>query len=368
MVRQFYPALGGFEDVVLNLARLQRSEWDIDARVVTLDRIFSNPGLVLLPEDEVEQVPVTRIPWRGSSRYPLAPRVLAKLGGCDILHVHAIDFFFDYLALTRPLHRRRLVVSTHGGFFHTPKWARVKRVWFRTLTRASARAYDAVVAVSQSDAAQFKPLLGSKVVQIENGVNLQKYAQSPGRPRHPRRIVTFGRMTRHKRLDRLVALLATLRRHEPGWELVIAGPPGDHPAAELVTAAEQAGCAGSLTIRGALSAAELAVEIAEASWFGSASAFEGFGLAAVEAAGAGLIPVLSNIPPFVKLQAALGAGFIFDPDQPGRIVPQLLEQAARLPDMTVQARLQSGVSGYGVENMAAEYVQLYQQILASNRT
>jgi alpha-1,3-mannosyltransferase len=44
---------------------------------------------------------------------------LRHLRDADIVHVHAIDFFFDFLGWTKPLHGKKLVVSTHGGFFHT---------------------------------------------------------------------------------------------------------------------------------------------------------------------------------------------------------------------------------------------------------
>jgi alpha-1,3-mannosyltransferase len=41
----------------------------------------------------VAGIPIQRLPWRGSSRYPLAPSVLWHLQSADVVHVHAIDFF-----------------------------------------------------------------------------------------------------------------------------------------------------------------------------------------------------------------------------------------------------------------------------------
>src|ERR1700727_2164921 len=90
VVRQFSPSVGGLEASVLSLARAQRRRLGIDASVVTLDRVFGDAGR-LGAEDIVEGVPVCRLPWCGSSRYPLAPSVLKHLQSADVVHVHAID-------------------------------------------------------------------------------------------------------------------------------------------------------------------------------------------------------------------------------------------------------------------------------------
>lgn len=64
----------------------------IDAQVITLNTVFNREG-VLPPRESIQGILVTRIPWCGSSRYPLAPSVIAHIGGADLIHVHAIDFF-----------------------------------------------------------------------------------------------------------------------------------------------------------------------------------------------------------------------------------------------------------------------------------
>src|SRR5207248_6864212 len=117
-------------------------------------------------------------PFIGSPRYPLALSAIKFIGDADIVHVHAIDFFFDYLAWTKPLHGRKLVVSTHGGFFHTGYAARAKQLYFNTITRLSLTWYDAVVAVSTPDYERFGRLRRSGMVCIENGVNVAKFADA----------------------------------------------------------------------------------------------------------------------------------------------------------------------------------------------
>lgn len=155
IVRQFHPALGGIESVVRELASAQVAAGH-RVRIVTLNRVFKATGDNLLPARAVvDGAEVIRVPFFGSTRYPLAPSVIKFIGAADVVHVHAIDFFFDYLAWTKFLHRKKLVVSTHGGFFHTPYAARLKHLYFLTVTRMSLAMYDCVAAVSIADREMF---------------------------------------------------------------------------------------------------------------------------------------------------------------------------------------------------------------------
>jgi len=119
VVRQFHPAIGGMENVVENLASAQRAKGH-QVRIVTLDRVFNAAKPHRLPAHEwFNGFEIVRVPYFGSKRYPIALSALRHVRDADIVHVHGVDFFLDYLAWTAPFHRRKLVVSTHGGFFHT---------------------------------------------------------------------------------------------------------------------------------------------------------------------------------------------------------------------------------------------------------
>jgi alpha-1,3-mannosyltransferase len=94
VVRQYLPSRGGMEDVVFNIARMQQELYGQQPRIVTLDRVFRQSDV--LPVDEVlNGIPVHRLSYSGSERYPLFPAVLHHLGEADVVHVHGIDFAFD---------------------------------------------------------------------------------------------------------------------------------------------------------------------------------------------------------------------------------------------------------------------------------
>ena len=363
VVRQFSPSVGGLEASVLSLARAQRGRLGIDARVVTLDRVFGQTER-LGAEGIVEGVPVRRLPWRGSSRYPLAPSVLDHLQSADVVHVHAIDFFFDFLALTRPFHGRTIIASTHGGFFHTAKWAALKEVWFNTVTRGSVLAYRRIVACSHSDADLFRKLAGGRLAVIENGIDQARFSGAAATAQ-TKSIIYFGRFAEHKRIDRLFSLLAELRMRDPAWRLIVAGRDADQTVQQLMAMAEAVGIADAVRFAINPSDGDLRSLIGEASYFACLSAYEGFGLAAVEAMSAGLFPILSGITPFRRLAENSRIGLIVDPDDPASAAANV--QATVLEDEAVYTRRQmqaaDAVRQYDWEAVATQYAKIYDEAI-----
>lgn len=301
VVRQFYPGRGGLEDFVANLAREQLRDGH-DVRILTCNRIFSRPDQILPDTSEIDGLTIRRIGYFGSRRYPAAPQFINHLGDADIVHVHAVDFFFDALAITRPLHRKPLVATTHGGFFHTSDHAGLKRFWFEGPTRLSCKAYDAIVGCSESDTSQFSRIAGARVQTIENGVDLNKFAGSAS-PSPLKSIVTVGRFSKNKRLDRLIAAVAELIRSDPEWHLHIAGLPSDFDQSDIQGQIDTAHLTSNATLHVNLSDDDLRGLFGRASFFASASEYEGFGIALIEAMSAGLRCVVHPNASFVALAA-----------------------------------------------------------------
>lgn len=363
IVRQFSPSVGGLEDTVLSLARAQRERLKIDAHVVTLDRVFGTQAL-LPPEGIVEGVPVRRVPWSGSSRYPLAPSVVRHLQNADVVHVHAVDFFFDYLALMRLVHRRKMIATTHGGFFHTGAFTRVKKLWFQTITRASVTAYDQIVACSYSDEELFRRSAGRRLTVIENGITQTKFGGASSLT--PRKtILSFGRFARHKRNECLLAVLKFLHTADPSWRLIVAGREADQTAAELMQIAQQLGVVGAVEFVLNPSDAELRILMGEASFYGSLSAYEGFGLAAVEAMSAGLVPILSGIPAFKRLVSSAGVGLTVDADDALAAAKAILSLSNHDENVYAEWRRQvmKTAARYDWQEVAGRYAILYENAI-----
>lgn len=302
VVRQFLPNRGGLEDVVANLCRAQ-IRMGFKPSVVTLDRLFSDPGRRLERDEVINGIPVRRIPYLGSSRYPLAPSVFAHLSGADIVHVHAIDFFFDALALGWLLHRKPLVATTHGGFFHTRDFSGLKTFWMKGPTRLSSLAYRGIAGCSANDARMFEAVAPGKVRIIENGVDLDKF-RGASSPKPVRRLVSIGRFSKNKRPENLIATMSELLRSGADWHLDMIGVESDWSEAALREAVARAGLAGRIDIHIGLDDASAREVLGRASLFVSASEFEGFGLSLIEAMSAGLMPIVQPNAAFAALASA----------------------------------------------------------------
>ncbi|ABC92794.1 cellobiosyl-diphosphoprenyl alpha-mannosyltransferase protein [Rhizobium etli CFN 42] len=361
VVRQFLPNRGGLEDVVANLSR--QTLWrGYRVRVVTLNSLFTAPKDRLPARENIEGIEVVRIPWSGTSRYPLAPQVFRHLGDADLVHVHAIDFFFDALAWGRMLHGKPMIVTTHGGFFHTRKYAAIKKIWFRTLTRASARAYRRVVCCSASDLKQFSEIVPDSVL-IENGADIGKFADTASR-RARRRIVTIGRFSVNKRLDHLLDAMAVLKSRDPEWHLDIVGAESDLNRLDIEGEIESRNLTGRVTLHVSPDNETIRRIIAEGSLFASASEYEGFGLVALEAMSAGLLPVLNANDAFQTLadrHPVIRLADFTSPETAATAMESAYGSLAGRPDV-LRSELLDAALGYSWNIVAGHYIDLYRSL------
>ena len=364
VVRQYRPGIGGLETFVEQLARAQLAEGH-RVRVVTLDRIFDSTAGRLPAHEMLDGVEVRRIPFRGSRRYPIAPSVKDQLGSADIVHVHGIDFFADFLAMTSRKHRRPLLVTTHGGFFHTGFAKRLKRFYFATITRASLSRYDAVVACSVDDERTFRRIAGERVTLIGNKVDLAIFAGLADRGAPD--ILYFGRIAPNKEVERLLRWFAGLAKHDPTRRLFVAGKPMRESLKRLAQVATDLGISDRVEFHDTPNDDTLRKLIARCGSYACASSYEGFGLAAIEAASAGLYPVLSAIGPFESHIDTLGFGTLVDFEQPSSWAQSYarFEAGERAFRHDIgPAILAERLAPYDLSTMAHDYERVYRRILA----
>lgn len=361
VVRQFLPNRGGLEDVVFNLCR-QAIRHGFRIRVVTLNSLFSEPGRALAERETIDGIEIVRIPWKGSSRYPVAPSVLKHIRDADLVHVHAVDFFFDFLSLTRLVHRKPMIATTHGGFFHTKRFAAIKALWFRTLTRLSASAYHPLVGCSQSDVETFRPIAGGNLELIENGVDTAKF-HDRALTLPAKRLITIGRFSSNKRLDRLIAATRTLLDVDPEWSLDIIGVPSDLTLSDVTAMTK--GIEAQVRVHAGLNNGAIADLISQCSLFVSASEYEGFGLVAIEAMSAGLLPVLQENSAYAALAARHGMMKVGDftfASQGAELIRSAWRMLEGDPER-MRTTLIHEADGYSWEKVAERYIRLYRQVL-----
>jgi alpha-1,3-mannosyltransferase len=367
VVRQFYPAVGGLEDFVLSLAKQQRKE-GLSPEVLTLNRLTRGTGESLSPRETVEGIPVRRIGYVGSPKYPIAPGVLGHLSDFDLIHVHAVDFFCDYLGMTRVLHKKPLVLSTHGGFFHTRYAQTLKKLFFSTVTRLTMTRYQCVVANSVNDLDLFRRITNKRLVMIENGVNTQKCAGSGSATFKPG-FVYIGRFSSNKGLDKLVETFDVLAKQRPDARLHIVGNDFDNLLAPLQSKIAGLSNGEKIKVHVGLSDEDLRAVMKECSFFVSASEYEGFGQTVVEAMSAGLVPIVNRIPSFEKIIGATNVGRLTDFSKPSAAAADASELMSWTEQHHADARAAAiaASASYSWETTARRFTEVYESVMGSGR-
>lgn len=303
LVRQYAPNVGGLESFVHMLAK-SLSGLGCGCEILTLDRLFCAPKERLPSMEMIDGIKVKRVPMIGHSRFFLPLIEDEALFPYDILHVHGIDGMFDRIARRRPQPGQARIATSHGLFFHTPWMAPVKIAYLNTITRIAATAYDLLIANSASDEARLRTV-STNVVKLPNGVSPLGAFSAQGRD-----LLCLGRLTRHKHVDRVIAALA--QPELARTRLHVVGPPSDVALLDLASAAHRLGVGDRVLLHGGVNRRQLAAIAAQCGLFVSASTYEGFGMALIEAMSVGLIPVVQANPSFAELVGAADLGCITD--------------------------------------------------------
>lgn len=366
VVRQYAPAIGGIESFVRQLCQAVAAH-GVCSEVVTLNRLFTDPSTSLPSQEVIDGIRVQRIPYVGGRRFFVAPGVLRALGDADVIHVHAIDFFLDFLAATRVLHRKPIVVSTHGGFFHTSFLKRVKQAVFHTVTKASLSKASRIVAVSRSDHEIFGRIT-KRVELIENGADVSRFLRLAKEP-IPGRWLYVGRISPSKRLDRVLETMGYLVRVWPHLHLDVVGPDEHGLTDVLKSMADRLGLARHVCFHGRVSEADLDRLQSTAECLVMASEYEGFGIAAIEGMAAGTVPILSDIPCFRAFVRDNENGLLVNFGDPERAAQEISSRLPRLLEQydKVSLRAREAAKSYDWSVVALKWVELYHDVKGRER-
>ena len=362
LTRQFLPAQGGIEHVVEGLSvALQKSGHTV--QVATLRLLFATGALA--PAESVEAgVPVHRMRHWGPRRYPVAPFALRAVRGYDLVHIHAIDFFVDYLSLLRLLHRVPLVVSTHGGFFHTERARAFKEWYFKHITRQSLGGVGAVVCVSQRDGALFSRIVPAERIRvIENGADLDRF-WSLKKCVEPGLVLGISRLAENKRVDTVLEAMAALKYRHPQLRLEWVGCDFAGMRGRLERRVASLGLEGRVLFHGEVSSHALAALLERAHLFVSASSYEGFGLSTIEAMSAATAVVVTAVGAHPDVVEHGVTGFLIPPDGVG--LAAQMDAVLTMPPERIEAigkAARAATRRFSWMHIAPRYEQVYREVL-----
>jgi alpha-1,3-mannosyltransferase len=334
-------------------------------QVATLRLLFSNGATA--PAKSVEAgLDVRRMRHWGPRRYPVAPGVFRAIRGYDLVHIHAIDFFVDFLSLLRLVHRIPLVISTHGGFFHTGRARAFKEVYFKTVTRRSLGGVGAVVCVSQHDRQMFSSIVPPQRIRvIENGANIDGL-WSVKKRLEPGLVLGVARLAENKRVHKVLEAMAELKDRFPHLRLEWVGTDFDGLRASLEHRVIDLGLSGRVRFHGAVGREELYGLLQRAHLFVSASAYEGFGLSTIEAMSAATVVVVTAVGVHPDVVQDGVTGFLVDQNATG--LSTQMERALSLPEETLAAigdQARAATKRFSWSRIVLQYEQLYREVLGT---
>jgi len=309
VTHHFHPCIGGIENYVLELCRHLKKQ-GIESDVLCLNK---NPALnETLPERETfEGIKIQRVGFWNFKYYKIAPKGLLEIiKDYDLLHVHNIGWFSDFYAWMKFNHKKPLIISTHGGFFHTSSISIVKKLYFWIFNALAFSAFDAVICDSEHDFKLFSKI-SKKTVLVSNGVGVEKFLKLKG-SREKNSMLFVGRFSKNKRIEDLLSVAALLKKQGLKFKLKILGNDFEGLLPEFKKTVEKQSLSDNVQIITGVSDPELKKAYSKAEFFVSASEYEGFGISAIEAMAAGCIPILNDIDSFNQFVKDGNNGFIAD--------------------------------------------------------
>jgi len=175
----------------------------------------------------------------------------------------------------------------------------------------------------------------------------------------------FGRLIAQKGVDVLLEAFARLRPEHPDTRLIIVGA-GDLRA-DLETQAAAQGLGGCVTFAGWVDDAPALMPGCDV--IAMPSRWEGFGLVALEAMNARRSLVASRVSALPEIVVDGETGMLVPPDDPERLAEAIGGLLAE-PDQA-KAMGEAGhvrlVHDFGVERMVDQTLEVYEQVIASNK-
>ncbi|MBN2067703.1 MAG: glycosyltransferase family 4 protein [Candidatus Diapherotrites archaeon] len=363
----YAPCKGGIEGFVQALAELLNKR-GIYCTELCLNKCWESEE-ILKGEEKINNVVVKRMPFLNLRWLKIPRGLLGKIKGFDLVHVHSPGFFIDWLAITKPLHGKKLIVSTHGGIFHSNEIKLLKRLYFRVWWGLMFKAVDFVVCDSQHDFELFRKIAKKgRIKVIENAVPVEKYL-ALGKKKTKNSFLFVGRLSRNKRIDLMAEVFAKVSEKEKNFKVSVIGRDFEGLSPKLKARVRELGLEKNFAFEGEVPEKRLMQAYGESEFFISTSAYEGFGISAIEGMAAGAIPLLSDIATFNTFVKHGKNGMIIDFAEKEKAAESILK-AMQMPEREKQGMRKNGAEKakeFSWQRKIDEYTEVYRQVLGKRQ-
>jgi len=334
----------------------------IQSDVLTLNKC-SKSNTILAEKSNYKGIKIMRIPFLDLGIYKISPQVINYVKNYDLIHVQGTNFFSDFLASTKPLHKKKIVISTHGGIFHTKSNSKIKKFYFSTICKRTLKKADLVIAVSRNDFNLFKRIT-ENIALIEEGAEVKEFSLSKSK-KEKNSFAFVGRISKNKRVDNLIKTLALVAEKHPSLKIYIIGPDWEGLQDWLIQLAKEKRMEKNIFFRGKMKEKELKKFLAKTEFFASASEYEGFGISAIEAMASGAIPLLNDIDSFNNFVKDGENGFIIEFSKPEKAAEKIIKimQMSNKKNGKIARSAKESVKKYDWGNTVQKTINAYNKIL-----
>lgn len=348
----FYPCVGGIETLVLELSR-KLNEKGHKVKVVCLNQC-TKENKILEDKTIVQGIEVERLSFFDLKYYKIALSIISKIKDFQIIHVHGIGFFSDFLLLTKPFHKKKVFISTHGGIFHTEKIGFIKKIYFDLIQKILLKSADKVIAVSKSDFEKFAKICNNLTI-IENGIDLKKF-----KPKNKQKnsFIYLGRFSKNKNLESLIRTFSLIK--EKNFKLIISGKDEEQLLERLKKTTKELKIENKVKFVINPTNEQVIELYAKSEFFVSASQYEGFGLSLIESMASGCIPIVQKNDSFTNIINTNVNGFLTDfksnkaRDTIEKAIKMKLKEKQR-----IAKKAQKKANCYSIEKMVEKIERLY---------
>ncbi len=361
-----FPCVGGVENVIWHDSHEQAKQGH--EVTILVFNTCTKKETKLPSHEKKENLAIIRVPQIGPSFYRIPPIVflLQLVRKHDVVHIHGFGPWLDILCALKPFHQTKMVLSTHGGFFHSSGRKGLKLIYNLFWLPICNQLLDGVIYDSDIDKKNL-PAISRNAVVIQNGSDVETYDQIPLTNRVATDCIFVGRLSSNKRVSRLLEVLPLLIKKNKRVHFHIVSVDWDETRAQLEKKAETLGVSMHVTFYEGCTGPALTKIYQKCGVFVSASDYEGFGISTIDAMAAGCVPCLNDIPTFREF-VEKGVGYLTNFNDLNAAA-EVLTKIFKLPTPTFRvlqkkARLHAQ-SNYSWGKVASMHVSFYERLMAN---
>ena len=344
-----------------------------DRLVVDMHRLFLNAGIkscIICLSGEVPRGLSNA--YSLDAKNPYDPRVVVRLADKlagnlrifsvpDIIHVHLTPCQLMVPFVARLAKRKTLLVTTEHSTLNRRRYM----IGGRLIDFLLFRQYQKIICISNAvkvEMETWQPFLKDKLTVINNGINLQNFANEITEKPSPNKtiIISVGRLVPEKNYPAAIKACTRLKDLDFEYRIIGAGPE-EQALRNLISELEME---NSVKLMGFQ--ANVSECLIDANIFLMPSLWEGFGLSAVEAMAVNLPIVVSDVPGVREIIDDDGkCGFLIrvaDPDDIADKLRQLIVNPELCVKMGRYAQIRSRI--FNIEKTVRDHIALYEEMLA----